>query len=319
MPKPKDVLRILVLGDSVAFGPGVPENETFSNLLESRLKEQGHRVDVINTGVPGYTTYSELQYYLTAGRHLEPDIVLLAFCMNDIVNPRLHWGYTSEKISVIPDKAIPNLEYDREYVQPKMKRLRKAQKTEAATKRSFAYRNSALYRFVYSRTKSLFEKEEKAPAETADKKKKTKPKSPPLRVAIPSGTRGFLTGEDSIKIDVLLDDTSPEMAWLRKMLDELNDAVMEDGATLIIAIFPMAYQVDPDYPLSPQRNLLKYCRQHAVPCIDMVQSFKGYSKEDLFMLKESNYTDWWHLGKKGHRISAEILLKFLEKEYEFIL
>jgi hypothetical protein len=75
--------RILVVGDSVAFGWGVEEEETFERVLERRLNE-GARVEVINAGVPGYSADQYLLYLKTSGFALEPDLIVLTENGNDI-------------------------------------------------------------------------------------------------------------------------------------------------------------------------------------------------------------------------------------------
>src|SRR5215208_4627444 len=51
-------LRVLTLGDSVTFGPGVAAEETFSKVLERRLREAdtSRTYEVLNGGVVGYNT-----------------------------------------------------------------------------------------------------------------------------------------------------------------------------------------------------------------------------------------------------------------------
>ena len=56
--------RILVLGDSVAWCWGVEREECFTERLEAALPD----TDVINAGVPGYSTAQELLYYERDGR-----------------------------------------------------------------------------------------------------------------------------------------------------------------------------------------------------------------------------------------------------------
>ncbi len=84
--KPEGVKRILVLGDSFAWGYGVADEETFSSVLERLLAErEGTRWEVINTGVSGWSTDQQYLFLREEGMRYEPDIVLLAFCSaNDV-------------------------------------------------------------------------------------------------------------------------------------------------------------------------------------------------------------------------------------------
>jgi lysophospholipase L1-like esterase len=74
-----DIERILVLGDSFAWGYGVEEAERFSQRLEKSLD-----VEVINAGVSGYSTDQELIWYRNEGIKYEPDLVLLVLAGNDV-------------------------------------------------------------------------------------------------------------------------------------------------------------------------------------------------------------------------------------------
>ncbi len=74
-----DTERILVLGDSFAWGYGVEESERFSQLLEEALG-----VEVINAGVSGYSTDQELLWYRNEGIKYETDLVIVVFAGNDV-------------------------------------------------------------------------------------------------------------------------------------------------------------------------------------------------------------------------------------------
>jgi lysophospholipase L1-like esterase len=74
-----NIERVLVLGDSFAWGYGVEEAERFTQLLE---QEMG--VEVINAGVSGYSTDQELLWYQSEGIKYETDLVILVLTGNDV-------------------------------------------------------------------------------------------------------------------------------------------------------------------------------------------------------------------------------------------
>jgi len=78
--KPGSV-RVLMLGDSITFGWGVPQELTVSQRLDRALRTEG--VEVINSGVGNYNTRMEVEYFLTEGFKLKPDIVVLNYFIND--------------------------------------------------------------------------------------------------------------------------------------------------------------------------------------------------------------------------------------------
>jgi hypothetical protein len=78
-------LRILLLGDSVTFGWGVPLETTFGRKLEILLTAKlGHPVRTVNSGVGGYNTVQEHAFIRTSINFIEPDIVILLYVRNDI-------------------------------------------------------------------------------------------------------------------------------------------------------------------------------------------------------------------------------------------
>lgn len=80
--------KILLLGDSVSWGNGIDDTaDLFAGRLEEHLNGQGRGLsyEVINSGVPGYSTFQELAYLRAVGLALEPDLIILQFCLNDVV------------------------------------------------------------------------------------------------------------------------------------------------------------------------------------------------------------------------------------------
>ena len=78
--------RIMMLGDSVTFGRGVPLEKTFPKLLEGILNRgdpSGRAYEVMNFGVPGYNTRQELEFFEVKGRKYAPDLLVVSWVLND--------------------------------------------------------------------------------------------------------------------------------------------------------------------------------------------------------------------------------------------
>jgi lysophospholipase L1-like esterase len=86
--KAPGTLRILNLGDSVAMGWGVREEEAYGRRLEDSLQDQGtgdFQIEVINAGVPGWNLDNALAYLEAEGLRYEPDLILMdVTVVNDI-------------------------------------------------------------------------------------------------------------------------------------------------------------------------------------------------------------------------------------------
>jgi lysophospholipase L1-like esterase len=90
--------RILALGDSMTFGYFLEENETWPARLEALLRATGRDVEVVNSGVGGWTISSETLFLEERALALAPAQVVLAFCANDIIELRLEPSlYESQK------------------------------------------------------------------------------------------------------------------------------------------------------------------------------------------------------------------------------
>jgi lysophospholipase L1-like esterase len=84
--KPPGTFRIVVLGDSFTFGDGVAPGDAYPKQLERLLNggaAGGAAYEVLNAGVPGYSTAIEAIHLEELGLRFDPDLVLLGFMLND--------------------------------------------------------------------------------------------------------------------------------------------------------------------------------------------------------------------------------------------
>ncbi len=143
--KGDDTFRILMLGDSHTFGWGVELDNTFTELIESRIKliNPFSKYEVFNCGVYGYGTTHQYMYLEKYGFDLKPDLVIIAMdLLHDIrVNKSGYYYFSQNKLK---RSSKPHF----------------TKKSRAITKyfpfSSFLRGHSHLFRFVGSNLSKLF-------------------------------------------------------------------------------------------------------------------------------------------------------------------
>jgi len=87
--KPANVKRILYLGDSVTIGYRLAHYaQAFPHQIESLLEDRTHlEIETINAAVDGYSTWQEYGYLRREGINYQPDLVVVGFVLNDVLEP----------------------------------------------------------------------------------------------------------------------------------------------------------------------------------------------------------------------------------------
>ena len=76
--------RILVTGDSSIYGWGVQDHQTYAVQLEKELKRMfNFPIEVINLGVPGYSTEQTLKLLEKVGWDYQPDLIVVSNIFSD--------------------------------------------------------------------------------------------------------------------------------------------------------------------------------------------------------------------------------------------
>jgi len=83
-PKSDRRFRIMIVGDSLTYGYGVHEEETYSMQLEATLK-RNFNVEVLNLGVNGKQSDGILKVIRKYTPILQPNLIVYGVCLNDFL------------------------------------------------------------------------------------------------------------------------------------------------------------------------------------------------------------------------------------------
>ena len=106
LKKPEGIFRVLVLGDSQTFGHGISDlKDTWVKKLEVKLQKDGRNasIEVLNMSGPGWNSDTHLYELFKNGFKFNPDLVILAYALNDIPFP------ASVNCNSSDHKIAPNL------------------------------------------------------------------------------------------------------------------------------------------------------------------------------------------------------------------
>lgn len=114
LPKPAATTRILFLGDSLIWTGKTTSGDLYTQVLEERLNaaggEDAKHIEVINAGIPGYTTYQELEFLKLYGLEMQPDVLVLGFVFNDVYDKYLHRPTRDDMLSIEPEILLHHLD-----------------------------------------------------------------------------------------------------------------------------------------------------------------------------------------------------------------
>ena len=83
-PKSDRRFRIMIVGDSLTYGYGVREEETYPRQIEAALKTN-FNVEVLNLGVNGKQSKEILEVIRKYTPTLQPDLIIYGVCLNDFL------------------------------------------------------------------------------------------------------------------------------------------------------------------------------------------------------------------------------------------
>jgi hypothetical protein len=228
LSKPPGTYRVALLGDSYAEAMQVDVEDTFWWLLQARLNQCGFQpgatVEVLNFGVAGYGTAQEYLTLASDAMRYAPDLVMLAFTNNDVVN-------NSSTLEVVRDRPFFHLEpqgqvrHDSSFrTMPEFQRLSSGWR-EAVRAVSDHVRVLQLARTVKAHITELRE----------------------ARRAAAATTPGFEVGIDPA-VFVEPRDTAWRKAWrlTESLIELIRTTAARGGAQFVLVVGSHPAQVDPD-------------------------------------------------------------------------
>lgn len=97
-------------------------------------------------------------------------------------------------------------------------------------------------------------------------------------------------------------------------LDQIRECCRKEGIPMLLAIFPLAYQLKkPGTFSAPQRTLGKFAREKGIPVIDLLPPMSEKMKEDGKRVGDY-FMDVNHLTAEGSALVSKILTDFIQRE-----
>jgi lysophospholipase L1-like esterase len=281
--------RILALGDSVVYGEGLKEPDTFPVLLEAALAERQVPAEVLNGAAPGYNTAAELAYLREIGLALHPATVVLGVSLND-------YGPAP---GLTPSGFLTT--------QP-----------EERSRLLWLTNHSEFYLLLrwaitYARGEHWYQRAAQHMAKTGKATPPT-PTTPVTPPATPAPPKGFAERWASIDRAIAImhknfykAPAGPGWESVRRSLVGLRDLARANGLELAVVIFPEKDQVELPAPsLDPQRQWLALCAELDLRCLDLLPAFQaGVGTADTLFL------DTQHPNGAGMRLAAQATAAFL--------
>jgi hypothetical protein len=296
LEKSPEEFRIAVLGDSAVEAVQVKPEEVVTRQMEQLLAAKGYKhVSVLNFAVEGIGTTQELIMYKEKVRQFHPDLVLVMFSWNDVMNnsstlqPKSYGIHTwySPYFDLGPDGKLS---------------FRPVESRTFGSVRSYLERHSVLTYYL-------------------ERMWLTVDLSPEKWKGIPIyfGTYG----------DPL--DGEWNQAWLttEKVMTLMRDTVVQDGSKFMLIAWPDFADIDPQWrarmikqvghvpsefnPFKPEERIQSIAERNRIPFDFIAPYLRSYRDEHGLQWPYFSFTCDPHFSALGHRVSAEAIVQKLEQ------
>ncbi len=283
LDKRADEYRILSLGESTTYGYGVGNDDTYSARLEAMLNSEAgtkQQFQVINAGVPAWSSFQSLMFLKERGIKLKPDMVLFYHEFNDYLPTSYRSSGSTQKLGLSKS--------DREIYESLSGKLSRG---------LLAY--SAIFRFIQYQIET-----QRMADVAASQGQDDRAIDPTLRSQLDQiGISPRLVGTQEGKPDEIDESQLPRRvssAERRQILHEMADFCEEHGIQLVI--------IHPSYRFTqPHKCLLtEFCESRGIPLFDAHPSLHQPS-----LSLEEQFMDTMHPTAMAHAKIASDLYAFL--------
>lgn len=284
--------RILVLGDSFAFGWGVEDDETFAAKLAAELEAPpgAERVDVLNAGVAGWSADHYGLFLEERGLDLDPDLILVVPSENDLSD--LAASRMTLDSSGLPTRTASALR-----MIDRTGRMRYVQDGPYALP-SFTFpgqawlaENSSLYHWFRYRLARVWVGRARSQIEESQQEQAGEPPSGPIAELSPADiARGLWTGRRF------------QLAYHQYLMDHLARTAAERGIPVRTLLVTRKAATEPE--TSVLRSLRAACLEDPA-CVTSEGLLAGQDPADVFFEQDGHWTP------RGHEVIAQGLTGFL--------
>ncbi|HEX6182386.1 MAG TPA: SGNH/GDSL hydrolase family protein [Pyrinomonadaceae bacterium] len=339
-PKPANVLRVALLGDSYAEALQVEWEDALPPLLERQLKQcpavAGRAVEVVNFGVSGYSTAQELLTLREKVWDYSPDVVLLLVTTNNDVTDNVRAYKEANDIPYLVERG-EGLALDNSFREGFKFRLR----TSAVARTGrwlYAHlrfvqafqkaRHVFKARLAQRRDRQLVEEAERARREAAARtgsgaqpsQARAQGEQPPPQPAI---ARSDLAN----MVYVEPADEGWRAAWrlMERLLVEMRGEVESRGAKFFVVTGSNPIQVFPDPSgraaflarlgpgadlFYPERRFEEMGRRQGLVILSLAPELQAYADErKVFLHGWPGDIGNGHWNENGHRVAGELLAR----------
>ncbi len=280
-PKRPGTRRVLVVGDSYAFGFGVQQAEAFPARLEALLKAEGKDAEVINAGVFGWGPDQEMIWLEREGLKLRPDVVVIAFYVgNDVLDS------ADKRFFELADGKLK-----------RVKPLLSDEEMKALEFKSWLRRNVYVYAFLSEKVRTLLAAAESGAGEPVDEREMFK------ATDSPDVARGWGVAEAAVAemaraskaagAEPLLMVIPSRLQYVREKCGPGEKCLPMDGEAL-------------DWG-KPGRRLRAFAEARGLKLLDLLPVFEAREDRDALNLPLDG-----HWNAAGHGVAAEALGARLE-------